>query len=380
MVIGTSAIPSPPPDDGYSGLERITAWQTFEFAKAGHDVTLVTTKGSPWEGTHPIMDGDKQIATMTVVGTINPTWDGSKEKDHYDIYKNILEKEFSNEPRNNTSDNYTKDPGETIVLDNTWWPHCYESMQKYPKMNCLHVHHGLLGWSTPPPLVLHPRMLGLSTHHAHYMSTVLNIPVRHVHNGIPLTEFPEGYDPLKTRGDYILSLNRITAEKGIHDSIDIAVANRIPIIVAGDDTKVQSQEYVNNIIERCRHSNGLAQYMGLVDNKTKNQLLQQCKAVISCPSPQWMEAFGLYAVEAMNFYKPVIALSNGGLKDIIQHGVNGFIADNPEILKQFVPRLDDIDPYLCRKTVEDKFSTTVMGQNYLNMFQKIIDKSPDSYW
>lgn len=365
MVIGTSAIPSPPSDDGYSGLERITAWQTFEFAKAGHDVTLVTTKGSPWEGTHPIMDGDKQIATMRVIGTIEPSWDGSREANHYKEYKKLLEEEFSQ--------------GDSIVLDNTWWPHCYESMTKFPNMNCLHVHHGMLGWSTPPA-VLHPRFLGLSTHHAHYMSMFLGIPVRHVHNGIPLTQFPEGYDPLKAKGEYLLSLNRITSEKGIHDSIDVAVANRTPIIVAGDDTKVNSQEYVNKIIERCRHSNGLAQYLGLVDNKTKNQLIQNCKAIISCPQPSWLEAFGLYAVEGMNFYKPVIALSNGGLNDIIQHGVNGFIADNPERLKQFVPQLDDIDPFKCRETVEQRFSTTVMGQNYLNMFQKIIDKDATSYW
>ena len=365
LIISTAAIPSPPSDDGYSGLERITAWQTFEFAKAGHDVTLVTTKGSPWEGTHPIMDGDKQIATMRVIGTINPSWNGMQEQNHYNAYKSLLEKEFSD--------------GDSIVLDNTWWPHCYLSKVHYPNMNILHVHHGLLGWTTPPP-VLFPRMLGISTHHAHYLSTVLGIPARHVHNGIPLTQFPEGYDPLKQRGNYLLSLNRVTSEKGLHDSIDIAISTNTPIIIAGDDTKVSSQEYVNEIIERCRHSNGIAQYMGLVDNKTKNQLIQNCKAIISCPKPDWLEAFGLYAVEGLNFYKPVIALTNGGLNDIVQHGINGFLAENPERLKPFVEKLEDIDPYQCRKSVEERFTTSIMGQNYLNIFQKILDKDVSSYW
>ena len=124
----------------------------------------------------------------------------------------------------------------------------------------------------------------------------------------------------------------------------------------------------------------MAQYLGLVDNKTKNQLIQNCKAIISCPEPDWMEAFGLYAVEAMNFYKPVIAIANGGLNDIVQHGVTGYLANNPEQLKPFVEKIDDIDPYTCRERLEENFTTSVMGQNYLNMFQKIIDKDITSYW
>jgi glycosyltransferase involved in cell wall biosynthesis len=365
LIISTAAIPTPPPDDGYSGLERICAWLTFEFAKRGHDVTLVSAKGSPWEGSHPIMDGDKQIATMNVIGTINPSWDGRMERNHYLEYQKLLEKEFSD--------------GNSIVIDHTWWCYSYLSKQKYPDMNLIHTHHGLLGFTQPPP-VLHPRFLGLSTFHADYMNTQLKIPVRHIHNGIPLTQFPEDYDFSKHKGSFLLSLNRITAEKGIKNSIDIAVATKTPIILVGDDTKVGDQQYVNDVIERCRHSNGLAQYMGLVDNKTKNQLLQQCKAVIACPAPNWREAFGLYAVEAMNFYKPVIAVANGGLNDIVINGTNGFIAPNPELLKPFVEKLDDIDPQACRNNVEQRFSTDIMAQNYLNLFQKILDKDESSYW
>ena len=366
LIISTAAIPTPPPDDGYSGLERICAWLTFEFAKKGHDVTLISAKGSPWEGSHPIMDGDKgQIATMNVIGTINPTWDGNAEAKHYQAYQKLLEKEFSD--------------GNSIVLDSTWWPHSYLSKQRFPNMNLVHVHHGMLGFVTSPP-VLHPRFLGLSTYHAHLLSNVLNVPVRHIHNGIPLVQFPPDYQPSSTKGDYLLSLNRITDEKGIHDAIDVAVATKTPIVVAGDDTKVTNQKYVNQVIERCRHSNGLATYMGLVDNKTKNSLIQNCKAIISCPKPSWMEAFGLYAVEAGAYYKPVLALANGGLLDIVVNGVTGYLADNPEQLKQFVQKLDGIDPLKCRENVETRFTTEIMASNYLNTFQKILDKDETSYW
>ena len=246
-------------------------------------------------------------------------------------------------------------------------------------MNLIHTHHGMLGFRTAPH-VLHPRFVGLSTYHSQYMSNMLNIPVRHVHNGIPLVSFPENFDPLSTKGDYLLSLNRITDEKGIHDCIDVAVSTNTPIKIVGDDTKVLSQQYVNNIIERCRHSNGLAQYYGLVDTNTKNQLLKNCKALIACPKQTWLEAFGLYAVEAMAYYKPVLALNNGGLNDIVVHNYTGYLASNTEQLKQFVPHLDNIDPKSCRATVEQKFTKEIMAENYLSLFQKILDKDPSSLW
>ena len=53
-----------------------------------------------------------------------------------------------------------------------------------------------------------------------------------------LVQFPPDYDPSLDKGDYLLSLNRISKEKGIHDVLDIAIATNSKIIIVGDDTKV----------------------------------------------------------------------------------------------------------------------------------------------
>lgn len=364
LIISSAALPAPVVD-GYGGLELLTGLQTLEFAKAGHDVTLVTSKGSTWEGEHPIVKDGQQISTMKVVCTVDPEWTGQGEVEHYQVYRDLLEKDFATD--------------DTIVLDHTWLCFSYLSKQKYPKMNLIHAHHGLLGFRSPPP-VLHPRFLGLSTYHAQYISNQLNIPCRHLHNGIPLVQFPNDYDPSLDRGDYLLSLNRITDEKGIHDSIDVAVSTNTPIVIAGDDTKVVSQEYVHNIIERCRNSGGLATYLGLVDTNTKNNLILKCKALISCPKQTWLEAFGLYAVEGGAYFKPILALNNGGLNDIVVQGVNGFLAPNTEQLKKYVFELDKIDPKNCRAVVEQNFTKEIMAQKYLDMFQKILDKDNTMNW
>jgi glycosyltransferase involved in cell wall biosynthesis len=368
LIISSAAIPSPP--EGYSGLEAITSWLAMEFAKNGNDVTLVTTQGSPWEGSHPIMRDNVQIGTMNVIGTVEPSWDGAKELDHYNAYKDLVEREFSD--------------GNSVILDNTWFHFVYLSKEKFPNMNVVGVHHGMLGFRSPPP-VLFPRLLGLSTHHAHYMSTNLNVPVRHINNGIPLVQFPQGYDPTVDKGNYLLSLNRITDEKGIVDSIDVAIATNTPIVICGDDTHVVSQEYVNTVIERCRHSGGLATFLGLVDSNTKNNLILKCKALIGCAKPTWQEAFGLYVCEGLAYYKPFLGLAGGiffkhGYNDVIQQGVNGFIAQTPEELKQYVEKIDDINPINCRQTIEQRFTKEVMASNYLTLCQKIIDKDLTVNW
>jgi glycosyltransferase involved in cell wall biosynthesis len=370
-IISTSAIPVPP--ESYSGLEALMGWLTMEFVKHGHDVTLITTKGSEWDGSHPIVKDGKQIATMTVLGTIEPSWNAADEKEHYQIYRHILEKEFG-------------DGNNSVVLDNTWFCYSYFSKQEYPSMNIVHTHHGMLGFRHPPPNIIHPRFVGLSNGHAHYLSSGLNIPVRVIHNGIPLPQYDDdnSFDPFQHKGEYLLSLNRITAEKGIHDAIDVAIQNKQKIVVVGDDTHVVDQNYVHQIIERCRNSNGLAQYLGLVDNPTKNTLIENCRALIACPKNSWVEASGLYVFEGLARYKPFLGttgtLFKHGYNDVIQNGVNGFLAESPAELSKHILEIDAIDPFVCRKTVEQGYTKEIMAQRYLDTCQKIIDNDSSAFW
>src|SRR6185437_13457833 len=144
--------------------------------------------------------------------------------------------------------------GKGIVWDNTWHCFSYLSAKKFPKMKIIHTNHGTVERQKVPVKQLrYPRYIGLSSLHAKYMSSILKKP----------------------------------------------------------DIYVRDLSYVQMIREKCQNSNGLAEYIGLVDNKTKAELIKKCKAVIACPKPTWIEAFGLYAVEANAYGKPVLARANG---------------------------------------------------------------------
>jgi glycosyltransferase involved in cell wall biosynthesis len=338
-------------------------WVSKKMASNAHDVTLISARGSS------VGEGEGGLqSNLNVIETIEPSWEGTAaEEAHYLMYKELLEKEYGS--------------GNGIVWDNTWHCFSYLSAKKFPKMKIIHTNHGIVERQKVPVKQLRfPRYIGLSRLHAKYMSSVLKIPVRYVHHGIPLPPIEETKNNNNTNGDYLLSINRIVREKGIEDSIDLAVRTRNTIKIAGDDIHVPDLSYVQMIREKCQNTDGLAEYFGLIDNKTKIELIKKCKAVIACPKPTWMEAFGLYAVEANAYGKPVLALSNGGLNDIIVNQTNGFLAKTPQELQVYVEKVYQCSPESCRRRVEKLFTDEIMTKNYLHIFERVMEDEPAFSW
>jgi glycosyltransferase involved in cell wall biosynthesis len=345
-------------------LEAVVASVSKNAASKSHNVTLISARGSSaGEG------GGALPSNLNIIETIEPSWEGTAaEEAHYLMYKDLLEKEYGS--------------GDGIVWDNTWHCFSYLSAKKFPKMKIIHTNHGMVEWQKVPVKQLQfPRYIGVSRLHAKYMSSVLKIPVRYVHHGIALPPIEETKSNNSNKnGDYLLSINRIVREKGIEDSIDLAVRTKNCIKIAGDDIHVPDLSYVQKIREKCQNTGGLAEYFGLVDNKSKIDLIKKCKAVIACPKPTWMEAFGLYAVQANAYGKPVLALANGGLNDIIVNQTNGFLAKTPLELQGYVKKVYKCSPESCRRRVEKLFTDEIMTKNYLHIFERVMEDDPDFRW
>jgi glycosyltransferase involved in cell wall biosynthesis len=343
-------------------LEAVVIWVSRNLAAKAHDVTLVSAKGSSSS-----LGEEKEPHNLAVIETIKPSWEGqTAEEAHYLSYKDVLEREYGN--------------GDGIVWDNTWHCFSYLSAKKFPKMKVIHTNHGTIEWQKVPVKELQsPRFIGLSQPHAKYMSSLLEIPVRFVHHGIPLPPFEKTRRSNKI-GNYLLSINRIVKEKGIEDSIELAVRTRNAMKIVGDDMHVPDFSYVQMIKEKCQNTGGLVEYIGLVNNKTKIKLIKECKAVIACPKPTWIEAFGLFAVEANAYGKPVLALANGGLNDIIVNQINGFLAKTHQELEGYVEKIYECSPESCRRRVEEHFTDEIMSKNYLQIFEKVIEDDPTFRW
>jgi glycosyltransferase involved in cell wall biosynthesis len=341
-------------------------WVSKNMASKGHDVTLISARGSSLRKGEGRGEGEPS-SNLNIIETIEPSWKGTvAEESHFLMYKELLEKEYGS--------------GNGIVWDNTWHCFSYLSKRKFPKMKIIHTNHGTIEWQKVPVKQLQfPRYIGLSRLHAKYMSSILEIPVKYVHHGIPLPPIEETkYN--KKNGDYLLSINRIVREKGIEDSIDLAVRTKNSIKIAGDDIHVPDLSYVQMIRKKCENTNGLAEYLGLVDNQTKIELIKKCKAVIACPKPTWIEAFGLYAIEANAYGKPVLAIANGGLNDIIVNQTNGFLAKTPRELQGYIEKIYECSPESCRHRVEKLFTDEIMTKNYIHIFEGVMKDEHEFRW
>jgi glycosyltransferase involved in cell wall biosynthesis len=156
----------------------------------------------------------------------------------------------------------------------------------------------------------------------------------------------------------------------------------------GDDIHPTNQEYISDIQNRCASSGGQIQYYGHVDNETKWDLLRRCRALIACTDNEhYLEAFGIYAVEANACGKPVLGTANGGLYDIIKRNelgacdVNGFLATNTAGVVSAIKNgaLDIFTPENCRAQAE-LYSVVNMTNSYLNLFEKVLRNDVDSLW
>ena len=80
-------------------------------------------------------------------------------------------------------------------------------------------------------------------------------------------------------------------------------------------------------------------FLGWIPHEKVGNYYASCDAVIM---PSRWEAFGLVAVEAMKYGKPVIASNCGALPEIVKNGENGYVFDfnRPEMLVDILEHID----------------------------------------
>jgi glycosyltransferase involved in cell wall biosynthesis len=112
------------------------------------------------------------------------------------------------------------------------------------------------------------------------------------------------------------------------------------------------------------------EYLGSVSGLQKRRLYAHARAFLNPIDRD--EPFGISVVEALASGTPVVTYNRGAMPEIIEHGVNGFIANNYTEFKQYVRRVGEIDPQDCRRSVTKRFTADIMTKNYVDLYRKII--------
>jgi glycosyltransferase involved in cell wall biosynthesis len=175
--------------------------------------------------------------------------------------------------------------------------------------------------------------------------------------------------PLDVKRDYFAFLGRVSPEKGLDRAIRIAAAAGVKLKVAAKVDNADKAYYENEI--KPLLSMGEVEFIGEINDDQKPAFLSGAHALLF--PIRWPEPFGLVMIESMACGTPVIAFRHGSVPEVMDDGVTGFIVDTEEEALAALKRIPTLDRALVRQRFEQRFTARRMAQDYLDLYQELID-------
>ena len=161
----------------------------------------------------------------------------------------------------------------------------------------------------------------------------------------------------------------MSAEKGAHRAIEVAREAGLPLRLAGKCREPLEQAYFDTQVRP--HLGDAIEYVGEVSHADKVELLQRARATIF--PIDWEEPFGLVMIESLACGTPVIATRRGSVPEVLEDGVTGIVVDDHRAMAEALPRADELDPHVLRRSVRERFAPERMVQDYMAAYEAAID-------
>jgi alpha-maltose-1-phosphate synthase len=227
-----------------------------------------------------------------------------------------------------------------------------------------------------------------------------------IYNGIDLAEYQRtpqtrgltdnGIDPSVP---YILFIGRITRQKGVThlvDAIHYLPQKTQVVLCAGAPDSPEIAAELRRKVEDARHHHPHIVWIEKMVTKPEAIQLYSHARVFCCPSVY--EPFGIVNLEAMACRAPVVASATGGIKEVVDDGVTGYLVpfdqdpltgfslhpqDFARDLAAAINRLLE-DPEKCRRfgdagrrRAEENFSWTSIARQTIRLYEQLIEKYPN---
>lgn len=185
-----------------------------------------------------------------------------------------------------------------------------------------------------------------------------------VHNAIRVDTFPFRAQ----KDEFALFLGRFCPDKAPHLAVEAARAARLPIVLAGKCAEPAERAYFTREVEPRLGSD--TTMFGVADAAAKRDLLARAACLVFPVC--WDEPFGLVMVEAMACGTPVAALRRGAVPEVVLPGQTGVIVDQPDELGGAIDQARRLDPWICRKHVQQNFTTDLMAAGYDAVYRRAL--------
>jgi glycosyltransferase involved in cell wall biosynthesis len=187
---------------------------------------------------------------------------------------------------------------------------------------------------------------------------------RVIRNGVPVDLIPWSDQP----GDGLVFAGRLSAEKGAAVAIEIAqlAGERIELYGAAYD-----ESYARDL-RRLHEGDPGVTFHEPLPRADLWRRLASARAVL-CPS-DWDEPFGLVAAEAQASGTPVVAFARGGLTEIIDDAVTGFLVEPGNVAGAVaaVRSVAKLDRRRCRQHAVDDLDLEACLAGYEALYASVV--------
>src|SRR6202042_2503198 len=153
-------------------------------------------------------------------------------------------------------------------------------------------------------------------------------------------------------------------------AIPIATALRLPLRIAAKVDKVD-EVYFREVITPLLGCADV-EFVGEINDCNKAKFLGDALGLLF--PIDWPEPFGLVMIEAMACGTPTLAFGCGSVPEIIDCGASGRIVDSVEAAVTALPHLLVMDRKKVRQEFEQRFSSTRMARDYLEIYQSLLKR------
>jgi glycosyltransferase involved in cell wall biosynthesis len=187
-----------------------------------------------------------------------------------------------------------------------------------------------------------------------------------VHNAVRVAEFPYS----TSKSDFALFLGRMSPEKGLVAAITAATRAGVDLVVAAKASEPAERQYFEAEVQPRLGPH--IHWIGEADRAAKRRLLSNARCLLFPIS--WDEPFGMVMIEALACGTPVVALRRGSVPEVLRHGVTGLVCDSEQELPEALLGVAELDPATCRADALDRFDVDRMACEYLEVYQKLLDR------
>ena len=201
-------------------------------------------------------------------------------------------------------------------------------------------------------------------------------PVVTIPNGVDLDLYRPVSKP-GSLGEFVIGcVSRLIPGKGVEDVLVAArptISRGARLRIAGDGSERPKLE---RLTEQLGIRNGVSFDGWLAGAGDIAGFWATCDLAITAPN-DWVESFGLGAVEAMACGRAVVATRVGGLADAVVHGRTGFLAeprDTESLTKGLLAYMDDRSLLAAhgasaRARCEERFDIRGCAAEYVRLFR-----------